>query len=501
VAAKLAAAGIRSGDRVAILGRAQPLWCAAFFGALRLGAVAVPLDACATISEQRAVLAESGARCLLAAREARPRADELAADAPGLVVASIDDWSERGPAALDPPAVARANEDPAVILYTSGTTGRPKGVAIGHRNLLAQLAAFDLAMPSLGERVVSFLPLSHLFELTVGMLAVLARGGRVAYCADPTPRAIAAAMRRNAPQYMVTVPLFLTSLKSGIERSLKARSLSSLVLRAGLKLAALAPSLRARRALLYPLHRRLGGRLEYFITGGAPLDPSVGEFFERLGIVVLEGYGMTEASPVIATNTPAANRPGSVGKPLPGVEVRCDSNGQIRVRGPNVMLGYFGDPEGTRAAVDSDGWLLTGDTGSLDADGFLRITGRLKGLIVLPSGKKVQSEEVERVLLDAPAVKQVCVLGRPAPTASAATEVCAVVVPSDALRAAHLGDAAALLKAVRRELNRTTAALSAYKRPTRLVLRHDDLPMTALRKVRRAEISAWLDALPGGTPC
>jgi long-chain acyl-CoA synthetase len=501
VAARLEAAGIESGDRVAILGRAQPLWAAAFFGALRIGAVVVPLDACATLAEQHAVLADCGARCLLAAREALPRAAELAAHERGLVVALLDDGPGQVPAGRASPTAARAPGDAAVIVYTSGTTGRPKGVAIGHRNLLAQLAAFDAAMPSLGERVVSFLPLSHLFELTVGLLAVLARGGRVDYCAESTSSGIAATMRRNSPEYMLTVPLFLTALKSGIERRLSSHSFSSLALRAALRLAACTPSLRARRALLYPLHRSFGGRLKYFIAGGAPLERAVAEFFERLGIVVLEGYGMTEASPVVTTNTPAAHRPGSVGRPLPGVEIRCDETGEIRIRGPNVMLGYFGDPEGTRTAVDPEGWLHTGDTGLLDADGFLRITGRLKQLIVLPSGKKVQTEEVERVLLDTPAVKQGCVLGRRAPVPGAATEVCAVVVPSDALRAAHGGDAAALLRAVRCELNRTGAALSAYKRPTRLVLRYDDLPMTPLRKVRRAEVGAWLDALPEGTAC
>jgi long-chain acyl-CoA synthetase len=499
IAACLTAAGIGSGDRVAIIGAAEPLWCAAFFAALRVGAGAVPIDGRATLEEQRAVLAHCGASCVLAAPEQRARAEDLVGEQAASSVVLFD--AEPGHAVREPqhPVVRSAN-DPAVIVYTSGTTARPKGVVIGHRNLLAQLEAFDAAMPCLGERVVSFLPLNHVLELTVGMLGVLARGGHIAYCAGATPTCIAEAMRLGAPEYMVTVPLLLTALKTRIECRMRERSVAGWLLRAAFWLAARTSSPRVRRALLQPVHRQLGGCLRYFIAGGAPLDASVTQFFERLGIVVLEGYGLTEASPVVATNTPAANRRGTVGRPLPGVEVRCGRSGEILVRGPSVMLGYFGDVAGSRAAVDAEGWLHTGDTGSLDDDGFLRVTGRLKELIVLPSGKKVQPEEVERVLLGSPAVKHGCVLGTTGRVASGgAQEVCAVVVPSDGLRAAHGGDAAAMLAAVRRELQRIGTVLSAHKRPTRIVLRLEDLPMTALRKVRRAEVGAWLESLPEGS--
>jgi long-chain acyl-CoA synthetase len=303
-------------------------------------------------------------------------------------------------------------------------------------------------------------------------------------------------MRRGGPDYMVTVPLLLTALKARIERRMLERSAAGLLLRVASRFATRLSSLRARRVLLAPLQRQLGGRLKYFIVGGAPLEASVVEFFERLGITVLTGYGLTEASPVVATNTPVANRLGTVGRPLPGVEVRCASSGEILVRGPSVMLGYFEDDAGSRAAVDQDGWLHTGDLGLLDDEGFLRVTGRLKDLIVLPSGKKVQPEEVERVLLGSSAVKHGCVVGR---AARGASEVCAVVVPSDALCAVHGGDAGAMLGVMRRELNRTGTKLSTYERPTRIVLSLDDLPMTALNKVRRAEVGAWLDSLPEGS--
>jgi long-chain acyl-CoA synthetase len=293
---------------------------------------------------------------------------------------------------------------------------------------------------------------------------------------------------------MVVVPLFLGALRAAIGRELtRLGPVRGVVMKGLLALAGRVGSRRLRRWLCRPLLRRLGGRLEYFVSGGAPLDPEVAEFFDALGVPVLQGYGLTEASPVVATNRPGDNRPGSVGRPLPGTEVRIADDGEIRVRGPQLMLGYWRDPAATRAAVDSEGWLRTGDVGRLDDDGYLYVEGRSGHRIVLACGEKVQPEEVETVILRSGLVAECGVIGRPSrlPLHRGSDEVCAVVVP-----AAGVATDDRCAERLRLEVSRCCAELAAYKRPTRVIVRDEALPTTATRKLRRAELAAWLDARP-----
>jgi long-chain acyl-CoA synthetase len=254
-----------------------------------------------------------------------------------------------------------------------------------------------------------------------------------------------------------------------------------------------------RRVAYAPLLRKFGGRLRVFYVGGAPLDLDVAEYFVRIGISVYQGYGLTETSPIVAMNAPGANRLGSVGRPLPDVEVRIDTDvvapsgeGAVLVRGPNVMLGYHRDPEATRATIDDDGWLDTGDLGHSDADGFLWITGRSKNVIVLANGKNVQPEEVEHVLEQSSLVREVCVLGRAATggLADGSEEVHAVVVPTDDAKASRTGEELqALMQA---EVHSLTERLATYKHPRTITVWTHELPKTATRKVRRSEVGALL---------
>ena len=305
---------------------------------------------------------------------------------------------------------------------------------------------------------------------------------------------------------MVVVPMFLTLLMRDIERRMDRQgALARLTFKSALALARLIPS-RTRRALFARVHRELGGSLTAFVCGGAPLDPTVARFFELLGISVFQGYGLTETSPVIATNAPGANRLGTVGRPLPGVEVRIEAavgsapgEGEILTRGPHVMRGYFGRDDLTRDALDAYGWLHTGDIGRID-DGYLRVTGRLKDLLVLGSGKKVLPAEVEAQLAS-PLFTDVCVVGQAHDgIAAGAEEVCVVVVPSAALLAQTASDPRArcrpptpLHDAVEREVERLSQELAAFKRPTRVYVRLDELPRTSTRKVRRALLRDWID--------
>ena len=289
---------------------------------------------------------------------------------------------------------------------------------------------------------------------------------------------------------MVVVPIVLRMLKRHIESATRKRDLTGAYLRAAGRLAAAVPSTRLRRALYAPVHRRLGGRLRAFYCGGAPLDPEIATFFDRLGIGVYPGYGLTEASPTVSMNSPGHSRAGSVGRPLPGTEVRITADGEILVRGPGVMVGYWDDEAATREAVDADGWLHTGDLGRLDDDGYLFVTGRSKSLIVLDSGKKVQPEEVETALARSELFAEVCVLGWRGTSASgngrAGEQVCAVVVPAAGV---PMSEEAAV-----DEVRRLTAGLSGFKRPTVVRVHEGELPKTAKRSLRRAEVAKLLDA-------
>jgi long-chain acyl-CoA synthetase len=365
--------------------------------------------------------------------------------------------------------------DCAVIAYTSGTTGRPKGVCIRYGSLAFQADTFEREF-GIGQEDVflSMLPLNHMFELTCGLLSVLNAGGQVDYVESIFPHEIAEAARARGATRMLTVPHFLRAL----QRTVQSQGVAS-----G----------KEREPLLGP-------RFAAFHCGGAPLDPRLAEFVEGLGVRVFEGYGLTETSPVVATNLPGAARPGSVGPPLPGTEVRIarlagEEHGEILVRGPHVMLGYHGQDERTREVLDADGWFHTGDLGRIDADGFLFVTGRSKSLIVLASGKKVQPEEVEAVLAASPCVKEVCVLGR---AADAGEEVQAVVVPSDALGASCGRDADRLRAAIEADFAERGRVLATFKRPVRIHVLAGSLPRTTTGKVRRPDVVRILDG--SGTP-
>ena len=509
VAEGLIEAGVRPGDRIAILAEGRPQWVSTFFGILHAGAVAVPLDTKLTVGELCTQITHCGATLLFASDAFAGVAMRLPIRCASLANTELTtSESERRcrPAMntdhlVDAHPVARAANDPAVITYTSGTTGKPKGVVTSHGNLQFEVHAFraiKLNSPALSA--VSFLPLSHLFELTAGMLGILFGGGQICYCREVTPESIVAAMRSSRPNCVVAVPLFLTAVKAAIERRIMQSTCADrIVAQLALRCARWLPVMKLRRALLFFIHRTWGGRLEFFFTGGAPLDPAVARFFEQLGIRVLEGYGMTETSPVIAANTRSCNRIGSVGRPLPGIQVRCSANGEILTRGPHVMVGYYKEPEMTRKVISRDGWLRTGDLGWIDPDGFLHITGRCKNLIVLACGKKVHPEEIEVVLFNSPAIKEGCIVACPSPVAMlrGTDEVCAVVVPSETLRETFSEDRAGMVRAIRAELTRNGAVIASYKRPTRVVLRYEDLPITATRKIRRNVIHQWLHCHAG----
>ncbi|HEU4610965.1 MAG TPA: AMP-binding protein [Kofleriaceae bacterium] len=479
-AATLRTAGVTAGTRVALLSENRPAWVIALLAALRAGATVVPLDPKLGVKELATLLGHAQPLLVLASQAHRERAAEAA---PGVRIISLDEPPP--PSGVGLPLERRASDDTALIIYTSGTTGDPKGVAITLGNLLHQVRAVDDAIGPQGrERFLSVLPLCHLYELICGLLVPLSRGALVIYPASETllPAELARIMKRRRVTSIVGVPLLYRALLRGIEVQLQRASRAArLVVAAAGALAAAIPVAALRRVLHAPVLRAFGGSLHQLYSGGAALDVEVARGFERMGLRILLGYGLSETSPVIATNTPRAYRIGSVGRPLRGVEVRISPEGEIQTRGPHVMRGYVGRPDLTAAVLDADGWLRTGDLGHLDADGYLHVTGRAKDVIVLGGGKKVYPDEVEQVLAQHPAFAEVCVLGVAARRGN--EEVCAVVVPA----ADDTLDAEA-------EVGRALASLAAFKRPTRVVVRREPIPRTTTRKAKRAELAAWLSA-------
>lgn len=421
-------AGYVPGDRVALCLKNGVDWVAIDQAALGLGLVVVPLYADDNPENLAWCVNDSGARLLVLentrlldaltrALPALPAIVCLRGDAPAPAI-SADRWlPESGGsfAALDLDETALAT-----IVYTSGTTGRPKGVMLSHRNILANVAA-ALEVVSLhpGDLLISVLPLSHMFERTCGYYVPLQAGVPVAYARSINQLAEDLAFLK--PTVMVAVPRvfqrFLARIEQALAASLLKRALFSLTVALGWRKFECRAG-KVERVLLRllqplvagPVLNRLGGRLRLAVVGGAPLELRVAQSFIGLGLNMLQGYGLTEASPVVAGNREHDNDPVSVGAPLSGVEVRVNEAGELLVRGPSVMLGYWHNPQATAAVLDAEGWLNTGDLAEIRA-GKIVIKGRTKDILVLSNGEKVPPQDAEIAILDDPLFEQAMLVG------------------------------------------------------------------------------------------
>ena len=440
---------LHPGDRVAIMLRNSPTWVALDQAAMGLGLVLVPLytqdrpDNVAYIiqncgaklllfekPEQWAAFADVGSqltslvRVLCLERLLRAPADPR--------LASVGAWlPDEGSESAT--AVEHVSRDPhrlASIIYTSGTTGRPKGVMLSHHNMLSNAySTVQLCNVSAQDTFLSFLPLSHTFERTCGYYLTVMAGARVAYARSI--QQLAEDLVTIRPTVLISVPRIYERVYAAIKAKLAdgpvvRRKLFDLATRVGWMRfehqqgrGPWQPSF-----LLWPVLRRLvadkilarlGGRLRAAISGGAALPPDVGRVFIGLGLPLLQGYGLTETSPVVSGNRIENNVPASIGQPIPGVSVRIGDKDALLVKGPNVMLGYWENPEATRAMFAEDGWLNTGDTARIDSEGRLYITGRLKEIVVLSNGEKVPPVDMEAAIARDPFFEQVMVIGEGKP--------------------------------------------------------------------------------------
>ena len=514
LAAHLVNLGIGPEDKVAILSESRAEWGLCFFASIFTGAAVIPLDVKLSLAELDSIVRDCEPRVLFTSSAAAANAVELQYRQRTIEhVFLIDEDDENAPKEnlayikniKDPGRAPRHRPDPhdvAVIFYTSGTTGRPKGVMLTYDNLNFQLESLG-CIPDVTkkDRFLSILPLSHAFEMTGGLLYLLSVGTTVVYSRTVYPQELLKLMRQHKTTALVGVPLFFHVLKTRMESQLLAKGKAVQAwFKATWALARLVPLAALRRVLFLPVLRNFGGSLRLFISGGAPLDPETGEFFNKLGVNMIEGYGLTETSPVISVNVPKTNRIGTVGRPLRGVEVKIETSeesgeGEILTRGRHVMKGYYRDEEATKSVIDADGWFRTGDLGMLKEDGFLKITGRLKNLIVLRSGQKVQPEEVEQVLMKAPSIQEICVCGRQNKNVKddRAADVCAVVVPDEALFARLADDPEQLKGRIDAEIAAVATDLSPHKRPKKIFVSSDELPKTTTRKIKRPLVLKWIE--------
>ncbi len=432
-ARRLRAAGVSAGDRVVICAENRPDYPVAETALLAIRAVPVPVYTTNTVDDHAHVLRDSGARAAIVSNEAMAARFRAAAEkASGLdllITMDSPEWAEMVSDTAPPDDIAlEASTIPlgalACLIYTSGTGGAPKGVMLPHRCILSNCAgAFELVRPLKlrDETYLSFLPLSHSYEHTVGQFFLLSIGTEIVYARGVEH--LAADMLTIRPTILTAVPRVLEVIRGRVLHQMERQppwkqALFARALEIGLKrLDGRALSLLDRLAdpLLERLVRakvrdRFGGRLVAAMSGGARLEPEVGRFFLALGLQIMQGYGQTEAGPVISATPPGRIRIETVGPPLQGVEVRLADDGEILVRGALVMDGYWGRPEDTAAAI-RDSWLHTGDIGAFDQAGYLRITDRKKDMIVLSGGDNVSPAKVEGILAGEPEIAQVVVAG------------------------------------------------------------------------------------------
>ncbi|MBF0505755.1 MAG: AMP-binding protein [Nitrospirae bacterium] len=481
------------GDTIAVVSENRPEWCASYLAIVGYGCIAVPIDIQLGSDEIRNLLMDSGAKIAFCCDKTE---SNVVRAIEGLDIKKInfDDkaalsgfppFSHRDPNArsVNYPA---APDDIASIIYTSGTTGKPKGVLLTHGNFCSDARALIQAnVVTHDDNVLAILPLHHTYPFMCTFLAPLFLGATITFGTGLKAPDLLSAIKENGVTVLLGVPRLFEMLRNGIIAGIREQSLLSWALPAILSLSGMLrrrSGLNMGRIVFASVHGKFFG-IRFFASGGARLDPTVMSDLEAMGFTVLEGYGLTETSPVITFNPPEKRKPGSAGKPLPGIEIKIRDDGEIIVKGPVVMKGYYKNEKSTREAI-TDGWLFTGDLGYIDKEGYLFITGRKKEVIVLSSGKNVYPEEVETAYMTIPLIKEICVTGIERSVASGLVDaVQAVIVPDFELaRQNSIGN---INDELSWKINEVSARLPEFMRIRGYRLSSEPLPRTPLGKLRR----------------
>jgi long-chain acyl-CoA synthetase len=498
--------GIQAGDHVAMFLDNEYRWPEIYLGVATAAFTAVPVDAKLNEQEVAHILRDSGASIVFVSARTyaiiRDVADQLShlkhvivLDGAMLIPkektrVAYDDYgalmAASAPTAMSPEAYYEkaipAEGEIASIIYTSGTTGRQKGAQLSHGNFCSNVR--DLAVLveiREDDNFLLILPLHHVFAFTGNLLLPLASGSEISFV--ESLRTIGENVREVSPTVLIGVPLLLEKMYAKIKAGLKKNKVASTLFAIGL-----------RKPVINGIRKGLGGKLRMAIVGGAPSDPAMLRGFMQLGLPVLEGYGLTETAPVLTLNPPNALRPGTIGKPLPNVELRIDEPnaegvGEIVVRGPNIMQGYFNNPTATEEAIQN-GWFLTGDLGFIDDEGYITITGRRKNLIVNREGKNIYPEEVELQILTSPYIAECLALGY-GTAHETGEKVGLIVVPNqeaidaEARHRKHPLSDDEVEALLRDEVKKAARQLADYKRPRCIQIRHDVFEKTSTSKAKR----------------
>ncbi|MBI2614648.1 MAG: long-chain fatty acid--CoA ligase [Gemmatimonadetes bacterium] len=535
--------GIRPGDRVAIYSHNRPEWAIADYACLTARCADVAIYPALPGPQIAYLIRDSGATAIFVGdREQYEQVQSVRGSLPQLKtvfmfgpprqgddVIPFQQLLRHGAAAeakyprYRQDALATAPDDLATLIYTSGTTGEPKGVMLTHANFCANVvAALQVVRIGPTDSCLSALPLAHSFERMAGHYTMLHGGATINYA--ESLNTIAQDLLEVRPTVVLLVPRVYEKIYARVtEVAMAGGAVSRRVFfwarrigaaYADLKLAghAVPLGLRVRRRMVdrlvfRKLRARTGGRIRFFVSGAAPLAPEIAKFFYAAGLPVLEGYGLTETSPLVSVNTLKALKIGTVGRPVPNVEVRIAEDGEILVRGPNVMQGYYHKPQATAEAIDAQGWFHTGDIGDLDADGFLRITDRKKDIIVTAGGKKIAPQPIENLVRNTPFLKNAVLIGdqRKFPVLLVVPAVEALVawaaqrgLPTDDLdRFLEQPDVTAKIE---REAMINLRDLASFEMPKKIVVINDDFTiergeLTPTLKVKRAVVEKKYQAL------
>ena len=502
---------VKRQEHVAIISESKIEFGAAFFASIIAGTTFIPLDIKLTKYEITSILSNCNPGVVFVSNKYLKLIKEIKDDINSIKnIILLDETHNESeyisiydiPIDKNVKFRHRSLNSNALIIYTSGTTGNPKGVQTTFKNLFSQIKDLKTEFNKIfkeGEKVntLSILPMNHLFELTVGFATFLNLGYSIYYTKSLRPSDVLSVMKDKKVRFMCTVPSFFRMLKIQFELNLSKQSkFKQAVFNFNYHiLAKFLPFEFLKKRLFKDIHNQFGNNFFGFISGGAPMDLEMGKYFNRIGINVFQGYGLSEASPIVTVNFDKNTNMKSVGKFLESYEAKIDNETkELLVRGAAVMKGYYKQDDLTNEVIDKDGWLHTGDIARINKKGQLFITGRIKNMIVLSGGKKVFPEEVEKIIEESIFVKESCVLSsiRNYGEKKGTEEVCAVICPKDELYNQYdKKDVEAMVLA---DVKKQMLKLSQYKRPTNFIVQNGELPKTATRKIKRLDVKKLVGA-------